>query len=242
MRTTFMPAIGLFPIHLGAYVSARTYALAIRRAGWHQRSLRTIGPGELRIDRPVPCGWDIARARLPDNIALPSGPIERTIYGGSAVAALNNVVGDYKVRGAKAAFSSSHYNIRIVVEKRIAENLYSIRPVVGRKFCRRDFAVTIADLDCGAIVLEIVAEDFVVVAEDTQSAMRPDEKVSINKTSISVAQRYLGAILAERIEAVRVVAGFIANRALVFATGFHKEIMFHQAMCRRQASRTVPDV
>src|SRR3954452_17352766 len=113
---------------------------------------------------------------------------------------------------------------------------------MGCEFVRRDVSVAVANLDRGVIVLEIVAEDLVIIAKDAQTAMRADEKVSVDETAIAVAERQFGAVLTERVEAIDIVAGLVANRAFVFAARFHEQIVFDQAVGRRQASRTVADV
>ena len=72
--------------------------------------------------------------------------------------------------------------------------------------------------------------------------MRADEKVSIDEASVAMAERQFGAVTAESVEAVHIIARLVADRALVFAASFYEEIVLHQTVGRRKASRAMPDV
>ena len=65
-----------------------------------------------------------------------------------------------------------------------------------------NFAVSVADLDCGIIVDEEVAVDLVVITEEA-NAKRVDEIVAVNLAVVAMAQGELAeGVVAKRIKAI----------------------------------------
>src|SRR5689334_854365 len=110
------------------------------------------------------------------------------------------------------------------------------------ELCRRHDSIAIANLDRRMIALKVVAENLVVVAKEADAALGFDKEVTIDQAMVTVAKRKFGAVFAKCVEAVRVFAGFIANRTFVFAASLQEQVVFHKTVRRRQASRTVADV
>ena len=150
----------------------------------------------------------------PDDVSLPAGLLERPADGSSPGAALNNVVGNDNVLRPEAVASLAHRDIYFVIDQRVKHQRFANWFVVRREFGWWNDSIAISDVNRRIAALEIVAEDFVIVAEKTDS-LTADEIICIDLASVSVANRYLRRTLAERIESIDVVARFVADAAAI---------------------------
>ena len=55
------------------------------------------------------------------------------------------------------------------------------------KLCRGNICAAVANLESGSIILEVVAKDSMIVAEEPQAATCADKEVAVNQTPIPMA-------------------------------------------------------
>src|SRR5262249_13342357 len=126
-------------------------------------------PREQGIDASRPACRHIAvRGRSEDDIPLEPGVRRRPAQTEDCPGVgLNDVVAEYEISRAQSTCPGGHDDALIVIDQGIERDSRPVGPVVARQRSSiGDLAVAVADLDAWITVLEVVAINLVVVAEE----------------------------------------------------------------------------
>lgn len=200
-------------------------------------------PRQFRIHEPVSAFRNVPDiiGAAPNDVPPPECIRERAIDLHGLAGSDDNVVRKREIlRAEPASATLQHHQAFFIIDQRVENHLDVIGTIMCGQFGGRDDAIAIADVDGARAFLEIIAENFVIMAKDANT-FAAEEKVGVNDIGVAMAQGQFTATLAESVKAIGILAGFVAD-VFIFAVAMQEQIGFHQRVSGRHAPPTDADL
>ena len=139
--------------------------------------------------------------------------------------------------GAKAVITVRLYNITPILDERVKCDQHTVRPIMrGQLIPIRHLTPAISDVDRHTAILEIIAVNDMIIAEDPE-ARRVDKIISIDCTTVAMAQRELRRAVADSIISKCNLRRLDGDQ-LVLAMTVLEQVVLYDAVAGRKAKST----